>query len=523
MCAFLGAAAAGSAASPSPSPSGSPSPTPSPVPTAKPVYQSMTWREIGPALPGGRVANVAGSATDPDLYYAASAGGGVWKTTDAGLTWKAVFEKEAVASIGDVVIDPTDDKTVWVGTGEGNPRNDVIPGGGVYKSIDGGATWKKMGLEATRTITRVLIDPSNPTHVIVAAQGDVYAPSTERGVYVTFDSGATWTKTLYVSDQAGASDVALDPHHPNVVYAGIWHFIRKPWTTNSGGSDDGLYKSTDGGRTWTELTGHGLPDGTLGRIGLAVAPSTGRVYALIEAAKGILWRSDDAGANWTLVSSDTLVNQRPFYFSHVVVDPQNADRLYSLSAAFSVSTDGGKTFKPSFGSPHGDYHGLWIAPNSKRMIIAEDGGIGISLDRARTWSFARNMPIGEVYHVGVGATGNPYWICGGWQDNNGWCGPSFTTDPSGILNKHWVNVTGGDGQWAIPDPIDPEWLWADSQQGFISVYNRRTHDQYSIQPYVATNEENFDQRLAKYRFNWDSPIAFAPWDGHVAWLAGNAI
>ena len=524
VCAFLAAAGAGIAASPAPSPSGSPTPTPTPMPTAKPVYQSMTWREIGPALPGGRVANVAGSSRDANLYYAGAAGGGVWKTTDAGLTWNAVFEKEAVASIGDVVIDPNDDNTVWVATGEGNPRNDVIPGAGVYKSTDAGKTWKKMGLENTRTITRLVVDPKNSKHVIVAAQGDVYAPSAERGVYVTFDGGATWTKSLYVSDQAGASDVAIDPNHPNVVYAGIWHFVRKPWTTNSGGRDDGLYKSTDGGRTWTQLSGHGLPDGTLGRIGLAIAPSTGRVYALIEASKGILWRSDDAGANWTLVSNDTLVNQRPFYFSHVVVDPQNADRLYALSAAFSVSSDGGKTFRLSPGSPHGDFHGLWIAPNDpKRMIVAEDGGIATSLDRARTWAFARNMPIGEVYHVGVAATGNPYWVCGGWQDNNGWCGPSFSTDPSGILNKHWVDVAGGDGQWAVPDPIDPDWLWADSQQGFVSVYNRKTRDSFYVMPYIATNEENFDQRTAKYRFNWDTPIAFAPWDGHIAWLAGNVV
>src|SRR5665213_2601668 len=524
VCAFLATAGSGLAASPVPSPTGSPTPTPTPVPTAKPVYQSMTWREVGPALPGGRAANVAGSSRDANLYYAGAAGGGVWKTTDAGLTWNAVFEKEAVASIGDVVIDPNDDSTVWVATGEANPRNDVIPGAGVYKSIDAGKTWKKMGLEATRTITRLVVDPKNSKHVIVAAQGDVYAASAERGVYVTFDGGATWAKTLYVSDQAGASDVAIDPTHSNVVDAGIWHFVRKPWTTNSGGSDDGLYKSTDGGRTWTQLSGHGLPDGTLGRLGLAIAPSTGRVYALIEASKGILWRSDDAGANWTLVSNDTLVNQRPFYFSHVVVDPQNADRLYALSAAFSTSSDGGKTFHLAPGSPHGDFHGMWIAPNDpKRMIVAEDGGIGISLDRARSWSFARDMPIGEVYHVGVGATGNPYWVCGGWQDNNAWCGPAFTTDPSGILNKHWVDVAGGDGQWAIPDPIDPNWLWADSQQGFVSVLNRKTRDMFYVMPYVSTNEENFDQRIAKYRFNWDTPIAFAPWDGHIAWLAGDVV
>ena len=508
----------------SPSPSGSPTPTPTPVPTAKPVYQSMSWREIGPALPGGRVANVAGSARNPNLYYLGSAGGGVWKTTNAGLTWTAVFAKEKVASIGDVVVDPNDDATVWVGTGEDNPRNDVIAGGGVYKSTDAGKTWKNVGLEKTRTISRILVDPRDSKHVIVAAQGNVFAPSEDRGVYVTDDGGATWTKTLYLSQTAGASDIALDPQHPNVVYAGMWHFVRKPWTTNSGGDDDGLYRSADGGRTWTRLTGHGLPDGTTGRIGLAISPTTGRIYALIESNKGILWRSDDAGANWSLVSSDTLVDQRPFYFSHLYVDPGNADHAYGLSASMSSTSDGGKTWRIAPGAPHGDFHGMWIAPNDpKRMIVSEDGGIGISLDGGRTWAFSRNVPIGEVYHVGVGAKGNPYDVCGGWQDNNAWCGPAFTTDPSGIPNSAWVDVAGGDGEWAIPDPIDPDWLWADSQQGFVSVFNRKTKDQFYVLPYVATNEENFDLRTAKYRFNWDTPIAFAPWDGHIAWLGGNVV
>ncbi|MDQ2865978.1 MAG: hypothetical protein M3R51_07100 [Candidatus Eremiobacteraeota bacterium] len=527
--AFSGAVAV---ADPSPAASASPgassssaSPSTSPSPTAKPVYQDMQWREVGSALPGGRAANVAGSARNINLYYVAAAGGGVWKTTDGGETWQAVFEKEAVASISDVVIDPSNDSTVWVATGEGNPRNDVIPGAGVYKTIDGGKTWQYLGLKETRTISRLLIDPRNPNHVLVAAIGDIFAPSPDRGIYVTDDGGKTWQKTLYVSDQSGGSDMVMDPKNSNVIYAGIWHFMRKPWTTNSGGSDDGLYKSTDGGRTWSKQIGHGLPTDTIGRIGLAIAPSdNARIYATIESKQGILWRSDDGGANWTKVSDDTLVNQRPFYFSHIYVDPKNPDHVYGVSAALSQSRDGGKTFKVMQNSPHGDFHGMWIAPDDpNRIMVAEDGGVARSLDGGHAWFFGRNLPVGEVYHVGVGARGNPYWICGGWQDNNAWCGPAFSTDPSGTQNKHWVNAAGGDGEWAIPDPLDPDILWADSQGASINVYNKRTRDGYSAIPYLATADAQFDIAKAKYRFNWDSPIAFAPWDGHIAWAGGNVV
>lgn len=523
-CAFA-VASPGFAATGTASPSPSPSASPTPAATAKPVYQSMTWRELGPALPGGRVANVVGSSKNPNLYYAAAAGGGVWKSTDGAETWNAVFEKQDVASIGDVALDPKNDEVVWVGTGEGNPRNDVIPGGGTFKSVDGGKTWKRVGLEKVRAVTRILIDPRDSDHVIVAALGDVFAPSDARGIYVTNDGGKTWSKTLYLSDRSGASDLAMDPANPNVLFAGMWHFERKPWTTVSGGSDDGLFKSTDGGKTWKQLNGHGLPEGTVGRIGLAIAPSNPkRVYALIEAKSGILWRSDDGGENWTLVSSDTQANNRPFYFSHVTVDPKNPDKVYGISVVLTHSEDGGKTFKVMQSQSHGDYHDLWIAPNDpNRMIAAEDGGVARSLDGGETWFFGRNLPVGEVYHVGVGTGGNPYVVCGGWQDNNAWCGPAFSTDPSGVLNKHWIDVNGGDGEWAVPDPIDPNIMWSDSQGGFVVVYDKRTRDVVTAIPYLANGEETFDISRAKYRFNWTSPIAFAPWDGHVAWLGGSAI
>ena len=501
-----------------------PTPTPTASPTPGPAWGNMQWRELGPALPGGRVAAVAGSATDPNLYYIGSAGGGVWQSHDGGETWNAVFEKEKVAAIGAVVIDPTNNDIVWVGTGESNPRNDVSYGDGVYKSTDGGKTFKNVGLAGTRHISRILVDPKNHEHVIVGALGDVFGPSQDRGVYVTWDGGKTWSRTLFVSDQSGASDLAMNDSDPNVIYAGIWHFKREPWTFTSGGTDDGLYKSTDGGRTWNKLTGNGLPTGMTGRIGLAVAPSDpNRVYALIESKEGILWRSNDGGKNWTMTSNDTLVDQRPFYFTHIAVDPKNADKVYAVSEMTSVSTDGGKKFKEIARDVHVDYHAIWIAPNDpNRIMLGEDGGFARTVDGGEHWFFDRNIPIGEVYHI-ASSNENPYWVCGGWQDNSGWCGPSNSLDQSGILNKHWVQATGGDGEWVVPDPIDPNWLWADSENGFVSVYNKQTKDFIFGMPYLQTSLESYNLSLSKYRFNWDSPIAFAPWDGHVAWVGGNVI
>ncbi|HEY9180211.1 MAG TPA: hypothetical protein VIO32_05795 [Candidatus Baltobacteraceae bacterium] len=501
-----------------------PTPSPSPSPTPGPPWSNMQWRELGPALPGGRVAAVAGSDTDPNLYYIGSAGGGVWKSQDGAETWQPVFEHEKVAAIGAVAIDPKNNDVVWAGTGEANPRNDVTYGDGVYKTTDGGKTFKNVGLQGTRHISRIAIDPKDTNHVVVGALGDVFGPSHDRGVYVTWDGGKTWSQTLFVSDQSGASDIAMDPNDPNTVYAGIWHFKRQPWTFTSGGPDDGLYKSTDGGKTWSKLTGHGLPSGITGRIGLAIAPSDGkRVYALIESKQGILWRSDDGGANWTMVSNDTLVDQRPFYFSHIAVDPKDKNKVYAVSEALAVSTDGGKKFSEIARDVHVDYHAIWIAGNDpKRVMVGEDGGIARTVDGGAHWFFGRNIPIGEVYHIAYSKE-NPYWVCGGWQDNSGWCGPNNSLDQSGLLNKYWIQATGGDGEWVVPDPVDPNWLWADSENGFVTVYNKKTRDGIFAMPYLQTSLESYNLSLSKYRFNWDSPIAFAPWDGHIAWVGGNVI
>ena len=504
---------------------GKPTPTPSATPTPGPPWSNLKWREIGPALPGGRVAAVAGSDSNPNLYYIGSAGGGVWKSSDGAETWQPVFEHEKVAAIGAVAIDPNNNDVVWVGTGESNPRNDVSYGDGVYKTADGGKSFQNVGLQGTRHISRIVVDPRNSNHVVVGALGDVFGPSRDRGVYVTWDGGKSWSQTLFVSDQSGASDIAMDPHDSNVVYAGIWHFKREPWTFTSGGPDDGLYKSTDGGRTWTKLSGHGLPSGITGRIGLAVAPSDGkRVYALIESNQGILWRSDDGGANWTMVSNDTLVDQRPFYFTHIAVDPKDPNKVYAVSEMLAVSTDGGKKFRAiAEAAVHVDYHAIWIAGNDPdRIIVGEDGGIARTVDGGDHWFFGRNIPIGQVYHI-ASSTENPYWVCGGWQDNSGWCGPNNSLDPSGLLNKYWVQATGGDGEWVVPDPIDPNWLWADSENGVVTVYNKKTRDGIFAMPYIERSLGNYNLSVAKYRFNWDSPIAFAPWNGHIAWVGANVI
>ncbi|HTU83652.1 MAG TPA: hypothetical protein VMF61_16100, partial [Candidatus Acidoferrales bacterium] len=490
-------------------------------------WANVKWRSVGPALSGGRVAAVAGTPQNDQLYYIGTAGGGVWKSDDGGATWQPVFDKISAPAIGAVAIDPTNQNVVWAGTGEANPRNDVSYGDGIYRTTDGGKTWVDMGLRETRHIARIAIDPRDSRHVVVAALGDPFKDSTDRGVYVTFDGGRTWDKSLYVSPASGGSDLAMDPKDPRVVYAGMWHFRRVPWTFTSGGPDDGLYKSTDGGKTWKRLTGHGLPEGLTGRIGLAVAPSDPRrVYALIEAKGGILWRSDDAGATWKMISNDTLVDQRPFYFSHIAVDPSNPDHVYAVSEMLAESKDGGKKFEAIAHGVHVDYHAIWIAPNdSQRIMVGEDGGYALTTNGGKAWSFSRNLAIGQIYHVGL-SDENPYTLCVALQDNNGFCGPSNSLDSGGILNRHWIDVIGGDGEWTVPDPVDPRYIWADLEDGVVAVFDRKTEITQLVSPYRAYPSSfvgPFDVGKARYRFNWDSPIGFAPWDGHIVWYGGNVV
>ncbi|HXW75998.1 MAG TPA: hypothetical protein VEJ20_01160, partial [Candidatus Eremiobacteraceae bacterium] len=508
-------------ASPPASPSAAPAPSASPTPSGP--LGHMKWRELGPAASGGRVAAVAGSATDPYLYYLGAADGGVWKSDNGGITWDPVFDDQDVQSIGAVTIAPSDDQTVWVGTGEANPRNDVLEGDGIYKSTDGGKSWTKMGLADVRQIARIVIDPNDKNHVVVAGLGDLFKDSDAGGIWTTRDGGATWTHSLYVGPSSGGSDLAMDPKDPSVVYAGIWQFRRYPWTFSSGGTQDGLYKSTDGGTTWTPVTGNGLPSGLEGRIALAIAPSDSkRVYALIQSKSGFLYRSDDGGATWTMESDNTLIDQRPFYFSHIAVDPSDENHVYSISELPSQSKDGGKTFKAFAQSVHVDYHGIWIAPNdAKRIILGEDGGTAITVDGGENWSFSANYAIGQIYHIATD-NGNPYTVCGGFQDNNGWCWPSNSRDGDGITNAYVYPVIGGDGEWTVPDPSNPDFTWADLEDGVVHIWMNHSRQSFDVEPYPSF-VDSFQYGTDKYRFNWDSPIAFAPWNPHLVWYGGNVI
>ena len=492
------------------------------------AYSNLTWRSIGPAVAGGRVAGVAGTPQNDQLYYLGTAGGGVWKSDNGGATWKPVFDKQSVSAIGAVAIDPSNERVVWAGSGEANPRNNVSYGDGLYKTTDGAKTWTRVGLQGVWSISRIAVDPKNSQHVVVGAFGDPYKDSPNRGVYVTFDGGRSWNKTLYVSAASGASDLAMDPQNPGVVYAGMWHFRRVPWTFTSGGPDDGLYKSTDGGKTWRRLTGNGLPGGYTGRIGLAIAPSRpNRVFALIEAKGGILWRSDDAGSHWTMVSSDTLVDQRPFYFTHIAVDPHDAGHVYAVSEMLAESKDGGHKFTEIAKDVHVDYHAIWIDPtNSKRIIVGEDGGYALTND-LKNWSFSRNLAIGQIYHVGL-SDENPYQACAAFQDNGGFCGPENSLDSEGILDRHWTDVVGGDGMWTVPELGDPRYVWADLEDGALTIFDRKTETSRFIRPYDAFPGSflgPFDLSKVPYRFNWDAPIAFAPWSQGTAtaWFGGNVV
>ncbi len=391
----------------------------------------LAWRNIGPAVAGGRTSGVAGTDADPYLYYFGAADGGVWKTLNGGLTWSVAWPNDAVGAVGAIAIDPRDQNAVWVGTGEPNLRNDVSYGDGVWLTDDGGRHWRNLGLRDTWAISAIAIDPRNSRRVLVAAVGNPYRDSSQRGVFLTTDAGRTWRRTLYLGPSSGASDIAIDPLHPGVVFAGIWQFRRVPWSFTSGGRLDGVFKSIDGGVTWRRLRGNGLPDGEMGRIGVAVRG--GRVYALIQSRNGVLWRSDDEGARWRLMTRDTLVNQRPFYMSRLAIDPRNIDHVFFSSEDLIETHDGGHTFDDVTGAVHQDHHGLWISRDGRRIIEANDGGAPISIDGGETWDWRFNVVLAQVYRLGYD-TRNPYRVCGGIQDNDSYCGPSDSLSPLGIEN-----------------------------------------------------------------------------------------
>ena len=497
---------------------------PPPAASAEPpdFYENVKIRNLGPAVGGGRVSCVAGIPGDPNVYYVGAAGGGVWKTIDGGLTWKAIFTKEATASIGALALAPSNPSVVWVGTGEANIRNDALPGRGVYVSGDAGQTWKRAGLENAGQISGIVVDPTNPDVVWVSVFGHEWGPNADRGVFRTTDGGATWKKVLFVDDRTGAIDLVMEPGNPRVLYAALWEARRYPWELVSGGGGSGIYRTTDGGDTWKKLA-KGLPDGPLGRIALAVAPTNPlHVYALIEAKKGMLWDSADRGDEWKKVSESHLLDVRPFYFSRLFVSPEDERRVYFLSFDLVQSDDGGKTARPIDRGVHVDHHALWIDPsNPARMVQGNDGGAYVTTDRGKTWRYWNNIPIEQFYMVAADSQ-TPYRLCGGLQDNNAWCGPSNSLSRGGIEGSDWSVTTGGDGEYAVPAPSDPTIVWSDSQNGSISRLDTKTHVSRYVQPYLIGVEDKSPAEL-KYRFNWTSPIAVSATDANEAYLGGNVV
>ena len=414
-------------------------------------------------------------------------------------------------------------QTVWAGTGEPNFRNDVSYGDGLWLTHDGGAHWRNVGLGETWAIAQIVIDPTNSRRVWVAAVGNPYRDSSQRGVYRTIDGGRTWHRTLYLGPSSGASDLAIDSRHSNVVFAGIWQFRRVPWSFSSGGPLDGLFKSTDGGGTWRRLRGNGLPGGYMGRIGIAVAGR--RVYALIQSKEGVLWRSDDGGARWRLMTADTLVNQRPFYMSKLAVDPTNPDRVFFSSEDLIETQDGGKTYSDVLGAVHQDHHGLWISNDGRRIIEANDGGAPISIDGGKTWDWRFNVALAQIYRLGYDEQ-NPYRVCGGIQDNDSYCGPSDSLSPLGIENSDWRDVgNDGDGSWVWPQPGDPSSIWnvgVNELNGQLGIFDLNSRQNYDISPDVTDTNGRALAGLP-FRSNWEAPIAFSAQDRRHAYFGANVL
>jgi len=481
----------------------------------------LKFRNLGPSVGGGRVAAVAGVPGQPNVYYIGAGAGGVWKTSDGGATWEAVFKDQPTASIGALALAATNPNLVWVGTGEGNLRNDVVDGRGVFLSPDAGKSWKFMGLGDVGQISRVVVDPTNPDIVFVAALGHAWAPNASRGVFRSGDGGKTWQKALFVNDTTGAADLVMAPGNPRVLFAGMWQFVRHPWELVSGGAGSGLYRSTDGGLTWERLK-EGLPAGPYGRIALGVGPAgSAHVYALIEAKQGLLWDSKDLGDHWSRVSDNHALDARPFYFSYLTVSPADERKLFFSSFLLLESDDGGKTTRPIDRGVHVDHHALWIDPlNPDRMIQGNDGGAYVTEDGAKSWRFLNNLPIEQFYMVAADAN-TPYKLCGGLQDNNAWCGPSSV--PGASLNgSEWFTVTGGDGEYAVPAPSDSTVLYVDSQNGAIARVELKTGRTRSVRPYLRGVSETKPANL-QYRFNWTTPIEVAATDPNEVWLGGNVV
>ncbi len=486
------------------------------------AFSRLEYRSIGPAIMGGRIADVEGVPGDANVVYVATASGGLWKTTNGGVTWKPIFERQGTLSIGDIALAPSNPEVVWVGTGESNVRNSVSFGDGVYKSTDGGKTWQHMGLKDTERVSGIAIHPQNPDIVYIGALGHAFGPNEERGVFMTTDGGKTWTKTLYIDNQHGVADLEIDPTNPNILYAGMWSFERKPWTHRSGSEKGGVYKSIDGGRTWNKLT-NGLPK-LIGRIGIRVAPSNPNVvYAIMEAKDGTLYRSDDRGETFKMVSKQDSIVSRGFYYTTVRVDPTNENRVYAVASTLFVSVDGGKTFRSITSRSHIDFHALWIDPkNPKRMWHGQDGGIGVTYDAGESWEAVYNIPLGQFYQIHADNRQPFYYVMGGLQDNGSWTGPSRTREPAGIMNDDWRMVSFGDGFYVINHPDNPDEYLTESQGGNILWSDMANRELRGINPW-GRGSGGGPAEGRKYRFNWNSPIVFSPHEKTTVYFAGNVV
>ena len=537
------------------------------------------WRSIGPANMGGRIADIAGIPSPSKTFYVAAAGGGIWKTTNAGITFRPIFEHEKVVSMGALAIAPSDTDIVWAGTGEQNTRNSILPGGGIYKSTDGGMTWKLMGLENTQQIGRIVVHPTDPNIVYVAALGHAWGPNKDRGLYKTTDGGRTWKLIKFVSDKAGFIDVAMDPKDPNTLYASSYERVRGPWFLQSGGPGSALWKTTDGGATWKKIEGNGWPSTMLGRINIAIARTNPKiVYAVVEADSirggkapfpvpasdtspnaaqhtrllSGLYRSEDGGESWHWMNDKDV---RPFYYSQVRVDPDNPDRVYWSSTPVNFSDDGGKTVRNATVGIHVDHHAMWIDPNDgQHFVVGDDGGVSQTWDRGGNFVFLNTFPIGQFYEVSYDFA-VPYRVCGGLQDNGSWCGPSTKKD-NAIMNRDWFTVGGGDGFYTAQDPTNPNIIYAESQGGAIGRVDYSTGERTfldkptwrdshlawedsilavrgdSTQPETAAMKKRIAEFRAKQkadsidldlRYNWDTPYFISPHSASTLYIGGNRV
>ncbi len=486
------------------------------------AYSALKYRAIGPAVSGGRVTAAAGSDRDPQLYYVGGADGGVFKSTNGGASWSPVFDRQPVAAIGVISIDPRNPDIVWVGTGEANPRNDASPGDGVWYSRDGAKSWTHAGLDDAGAVSCISIDPRASATVVVGALGQEYRDNTTRGIYRTTDSGAHWTRTLFVGPSTGVSDIVRLPKRPSTLFAGLWEFRRQPWTMTSGGASGGIYRSDDGGASWHKLSGNGLPTGLTGRIGLTA--SGDYVYARIQSKEGFIWRSSDGGASWQRMPASTFVGARGFYFSRVFADPSDPHRLLNLEGVASISTDGARSFTQAVLTTGYDFHYAWWSKDGRRILVACDEGVVISHDGGAHWVQPYLLPFAQIYHVGLDRVPPYYHVCIGLQDNNSWCAPQSVPNLVGVLNRDWLTVAPGDGMWSVFDPLDENLLWSsetNTSSGQLFLTDFRTGQQVFISP-VARLTFGVDPSAQAYRFNWDMPVAFSG-SGAQALVGGNVL